>query len=89
MAPSHTLSFFGHLGPTLRKAWITPLKYRIDGCKLVLEKPRMLMCSGTWYLENSLQSALRAVKVPARFMGVARQVSRSESVAARGRGVHG
>ena len=79
----------GCFSPTLRKAWIIPLKYSLDGCKLVLETERMTLCSGTWWLHNSLHAQQRAVESPAHFTHGLREVSRSERIAVRGRGMHG
>ena len=78
-----------HPGHMLHKAVLMRLKYETRVLKLLLPKLRTMVCAGAHHLRNSQHATRRTVEIPAHSAHVAKAVSPSENVAARGIGVQG
>ena len=78
-----------HPGHMLQNAVLMRLKSESERIKVLLLKLRKMVCAGAPHLRNSLHATRRTVEIPVHSAHVAKAVSPSKNVAARGIGVQG
>ena len=78
-----------HPGHMLQNAVLMRLKSESELIKVLLLKLRKMVCAGAHHHENSLHATRCTVEIPAHSAHVAKAVSPSKNVAARGIGVQG